>query len=83
MVVAVDKNVKAKKDNYLCVFDDTATVDELVKTGLHCLHKDFVKYVDINATNYNINCIKKVKHGEKDWDILPDKKEIKKKTTKK
>lgn len=77
MVIAVNKDVKEKNDNYLCIFDDNDNINDLIKTGLHCKHKDYVKKVDINTTNYNINCIKKSKYGDKDWDVIPDKKDYK------
>ena len=72
MVVAVDKNSYklANKDNeYIYVFKDE-TYEELLKTGLHCVRYDFCKYVDINTTDYDIDCIKKCKVTDKDWDKI-------------
>jgi len=81
MLIAIDKtnykSVKKKKGNeYLYVYDNE-TYDELRQTGYHCVHKDYVDYVDINLTEYEINCIKKSNVNEKDYDIIPDKKDYK------
>lgn len=75
MKIAIDKNTinVAKKDDneYIYLFDDES-YDELLETKLHCLHYKLCNYVDINLTDYNIDCIKKAKVGEKDWDKLPE-----------
>ena len=81
MLIAIDKSnyksVKKKKDNeYIYVYDNE-TYDVLRQTGYHCIHKDYIDYVDINLTKYEINCIKKSNVNEKDYDVIPDKKDYK------
>ena len=71
MKIAIDKNSVniAKKDGneYIYLFDDEEYKD-LLKTGLHCLHYEYCKFVDLNLTDYDIDCIKKAKSTDKDWD---------------
>ena len=77
MKIAVDKNtLSAVKDNneYIYLFD-YEPLDELINTNLHCIHYSKVDYVDINLTNYDINCIKKTNVKEKDYDTLPEKRD--------
>jgi len=50
---------KIKDKEVIYVFDDNTTLQELVDTGLHCIHKDYIEDVDINLTDYAIPCIKK------------------------
>ena len=81
MLIAIDKtnykSVKKKKGNeYLYVYDNE-TYNELKQTGYHCVQKDYIDYVDINLTDYEINCIKKSNVNEKDYDVIPDKKDYK------
>ena len=75
MKIAVDKNslsaVKNKND-YIYIFD-TEPLDELISTGLHCVYYKNIQFVDINLTDYSINCIKKSDIHQKDYDTLPDK----------
>ena len=70
MKIAIDKNCIdiAKKDGneYIYLFDDEKYKD-LLKTGLHCLHYEYCKFVDLNLTDYDIDCIKKAKPTDKDW----------------
>ena len=81
MKIAVDKNIdisKLKKGNdYIYVFDDKEKINDLIKTGMHCISKDLIKSVDINMTQYNLKCIKKAKITDKDYDKLPPKKDYK------
>jgi glycosyltransferase involved in cell wall biosynthesis len=76
MKIAVDKNSYqvAKKDGneYVYLFENEP-LDELLKTKLHCLEYSRCEFVDINTTNYNVDCIKKCKITDKDWDKLPEK----------
>jgi len=76
MTIAVDKNSisAVKKDNnkYIYLFDNENYKD-LLKTGLHCLHYEYCKFVDLNLTDYDIDCIKKCKITDKDWNKLPEK----------
>lgn len=81
MKVAIDKNIvdkipKNKKYEYIYLFENE-NIDELINTGLHCIYKDYIDSVDINLTEYKIDCIKKAKITDKDWDELPPKKDYK------
>lgn len=79
MKIAVDKNsINAVKSNneYIYLFDKEP-LEELINTSLHCIYYKHCKYVDVNLTNYDIDCIKKAKETDKDFDKLPDKKDYK------
>ena len=81
MKIAIDKSIdisKLNKDNeYIYVFDDKEKVSDLINKGIYCVNKDLIKSVDINMTKYNINCIKKAKITDKDYDKIPEKKDYK------
>jgi len=76
MKIAIDKNSVgvAKKDGneYIYLFDNE-TYEKLLETGLHCIYYKYCEFVDINLTDYEIDCIKKAKLTDKDWDKLPEK----------
>ena len=76
MKIAIDKNSVsiAKKNNneYVYLFDDEE-LDELLKTNLHCVYYKNCDYVDINLTNYDIDCIKKAKITDENYDKLEKK----------
>jgi hypothetical protein len=76
MRIAVDKKtIQAVKNNgndYYYIFKDES-LEELLKTGLRCIRYDRCKFVEINLTDYNIDCIKKAKTTEAGYDELPDK----------
>ena len=76
MKIAVDKNSYkiAHNDNneYIYLFDDENYKD-LLETSLHCVYYKKCNYVDINTTDYNINCLKKCKITDKNWNKLPEK----------
>ena len=75
MIIAVDKNTinAVKQDNeYIYIFDNEP-LEELIKINLHCIHYKSIKFVDINLTDYDIDCIKKASIRDEDYDILPDK----------
>ena len=80
MKIAIDKNSVniAKKDGneYIYLFDNEEYKD-LLKTGLHCLHYEYCKFVDLNLTDYDIDCIKKEKPTDKDWDKVEKKEDRK------
>ena len=80
MTIGVNKDsISAiKKDNneYIYLFD-TESYEELLETGLHCIYYKNCKYVDINTTDYEIDCIKQCKITDKDWNKLPEKKDYK------
>lgn len=79
MKVAIDKNTNIKLDDkreYIYVFKDEP-LEELLKLNMHCIKYTELKYVDINLTDYDIECIKKTKPTEKDWDKIPKAKDYK------
>ena len=75
MKIAIDKNsigaVKSNENEYIYLFDNENY--NLLKKNLHCLYYKNCKYVDINLTNYDVDCLKKTNINEKDFDKLPDK----------
>lgn len=79
MKIAIDKKtINAVKPNneYIYLFDNES-IDELINTGLHCINYKSCNFVDINLTDYNVDCIKKAKVTDKDFDKLPNKKDYK------
>lgn len=76
MKIAIDKNsINAfKNDNneYIYLFDDE-TYEELLEKNIHCMYYKLCNYVDINLTNYEIDCIKKAKITDKDWEKIKKK----------
>jgi hypothetical protein len=79
MKIAIDKrSISAVKPNneYIYLFNDEP-LEELVKLNMHCVYYKNCNFVDINLTNYDIDCIKKAKITDKDFDILPKKKNYK------
>lgn len=79
MKIAIDKNsISAVKPNneYIYLFDNEP-IEDLINTGLHCINYKHCKFVDINLTDYDIDCIKKAKITNKDYDKLPSKKDYK------
>ena len=79
MKIAIDKNtISAVKPNneYIYLFDNEP-IEELINTGLHCINYKHCNFVDINLTDYKIDCLKKAKATDKDYDKLPNKKDYK------
>lgn len=76
MRIAVDKNslniVKKDNNEYIYLFDNEDYKD-LLDIGLHCLNYKYCGFVDINLTDYDIECLKKAKITDKDYNKLPDK----------
>ena len=76
MVIAVDKNsykvAKNDGNEYIYLYEDESLKD-LMKTKLHCIEYNECEFADINLTDYNIDCYKKCKITDKNWDKLPDK----------
>lgn len=74
MKIAIDKNclnLKRKKEHeYVYLFGDEDYKD-LLKTGLHCIYYENCGFVDVNLTEYDIDCFKKAKATDKEYDILP------------
>ena len=76
MKIVVDKNsykVAKKDDNEYIYLFDKESLEELEKTKLHCIRYDKCDYADINTTEYNIECIKKCKITDKDWNKVEKK----------
>ena len=75
MKIAVDKNsykvAKNDGNKYIYLFEDEP-LEQLMKTKLHCMEYTECEYVDINTTDYNIDCIKKCKITDENWDKLPE-----------
>ena len=79
MTIALDKScynkieIKKNKDiQYIYLFNEEPLKD-LIETGLYCMHYSLCNYVDINLSEYDIDCIKKANYMEKNYDVLPDK----------
>ena len=82
MKVDIDKNcIKQIKDftefEYIYIFDNTEKLEDLLKLGLHCMHKDIATDMDINLTNYKIGAFKKANINEPYWYKMPEKKAYK------
>lgn len=79
MKIAIDKNTinAVKNDNeYIYIFNEEP-LEDLINTKLHCVYYKNVECVDINLTDYDIDCIKKSNINEKDYDVLPNKTDYK------
>ena len=80
MQIAIDKNsIQAYKNDgnkYIYLYDDE-TLDDLLKLNLHCVYFKRCDYVDINLTDYDVECFKKAKLTDKGYDSLPEKKDFK------
>lgn len=75
MKIAVDKNsleAVDKKNEFVYLFENES-LEDLLKTGLHCMRPEYCKFVDINLTDYEIDCIKKAKITDKDYKKPPEK----------
>ena len=81
MKIAIDKNsidiVKKDGNEYIYVFDDDIDINDLLKTKIHCINKDKIDYVDINLTNYEIECRKKAQKTDNNLLELPPYREFK------
>ena len=76
MKIGVDKHsykIAKKDDNEYIYLFDNESYKELLETGLHCIYYKNCAYVDINLTNYDIDCIKKTTIDDKDYYKLPKK----------
>ena len=76
MKIAVDKNsisvVKQNKNEYIYLFDDE-NLEDLLSKNLHCINYKHCNFVDINLTDYDVDCLKKTKITDENFDVLPDK----------
>lgn len=75
MKIAIDKNsinfIKKDGNEYIYLFKNES-YEDLLKTKLHCQHYKLCEYVDINLTDYDIDCIKKAEITDKNWNLLPE-----------
>ena len=80
MKIAIDKkSLKAIEPNneYIYLFNDDETLEELINLNLHCIHYKECNYVDVNLTNYNVSCFKQAKITDKDYNKMPEKHDYK------
>lgn len=74
MRVAVNFIPKDNKHEYIYVFDEFDK--KLLDISIRCVNKKYVDFVDINLTDYDLECFKKTTLDDKEWDKL-DKKDYK------
>lgn len=74
---SVDYVSKLGDNDIIYVFDEYEDSDYLLNLGLHCVRYDLMKSVEVNLTDYNIECIKKAKITDKDCLDIPPKKDYK------
>lgn len=80
MKIAIDKNtydIPRKKDIEYIYLYDNETYEELKKTKMHCINYQYCDYVDINLTEYDVECLKKASINDEKYDELPEKKNYK------
>lgn len=76
MKIAIDRNsidIPKKKNNEYIYLYDNETLEKLLETKLHCINYKYCDFVDINLTDYEIDCLKKAKKTDENFDTLPDK----------
>ena len=70
MKIAIDKKatkiIKNDGNEYIYLFNDES-LEELLRLKTHCIRYDKCNYVDINLTDYDIDCFKKAKITDKDY----------------
>ena len=79
MKIAIDKetiNLVKPNEDYIYLFDNEP-IEDLIDTGLHCIDYKYCNFVDINLSGYKIDCLKKAKVTDKDYDKLPNKRDYK------
>lgn len=79
MTIAIDKNGLSALDNkneFVYLFDKEC-LNDLLDLNLHCLRYDYCNRVDINLTNYDVECFKKASINDVDCKVLPPKKNFK------
>lgn len=73
MKIAINKNslnvIKKDNNEYIYLYDDE-DYNDLIKLNLHCVYYKYCKYVDINLTDYDIECIKKTTIEDEKWNIV-------------
>lgn len=78
MQIAIDKTCikdieKIKKHDLIYIFDDNENLKDLLKLNLHCVHKSKIRDVEVNASKYMLNAIKKANIEDIDQIRLPKK----------
>lgn len=75
MKIAIDKNsleaLKKDKNEYIYLFNNEP-LNYLINLKIRCVHYSKCNFADINLTDYNIDCLKKAKITNEDWNKLPD-----------
>ena len=73
MKIAIDKDtygkIKINKNNEYVYLFDNEKLEDLLILNMHCLYYKKCDYIDINATKYNIDCLKKANINDKDWGL--------------
>lgn len=75
MKIAVDRNSMSaiKEGNeYIYLFEDEE-LTQLLDKNMHCIYYKNCGFVDINLTDYEVDCLKKAKITDKDYDKLEKK----------
>ena len=75
MRIAIDKNSLKALDNeneFIYLFDDEK-LDDLLKLKINCLHYSKCGYVDINLTEFDVECTVKNNVNNKNCKVIPDK----------
>lgn len=67
----VDKIKPIKEVEYIYVFNHEP-YEDLIALNMHCVYYKKCNFVDINLTEYPIDCIKKSNINEPDYYILPE-----------
>ena len=57
---------------YVYLFDNEK-LEDLLRLNMHCLYYKKCRFVDLNLTNYDIDCIKKADIKDKDYDKIEKK----------
>ena len=72
MRIAVDKNsidLVEPSNEYIYLFDDEE-LEKLLEKKIHCINYKYCDFVDINVSEYNIECTKKTDRNDKDYNKL-------------
>ena len=70
----IDKIEDFNEFDYIYIFENE-NIDDLLELNLHCANIQYLEYVDINLSSYNVNALKIANINDKDWKIPPPKKE--------
>lgn len=69
MTIAIDKYSLSALDNindFIYLYDNEDYKD-LIRLNIHCIYYKNCDYVDINLTDYEVECFKKAKVTDRDW----------------